>query len=116
MKRQMTHAIVFLFLFIVSYQFLDNPYSSTYFETLKKDAFETSTISDSLYLEIKEKAHLYEEKPIDAIIDPIWKAVPGYNGIKVDVNKSYENMKKSKAFDEKKLIYSEQKPKVSLKD
>lgn len=116
MKRQMIHAIVFLFLFVVSYQFLDNPYSSTYFETLKNDAIETSTTGDSLYSEIKRKAPLYEEEPIDAVIDPIWKAIPGYNGVKVDLKKSYEKMKKDKAFNEKKLIYTEQKPKISLKD
>lgn len=116
MKRQLMHAFVFLFLFAVSYQFLDNPYSDTYLETLTNDVLETSITSDSLYLEIKEKAHLYEEKPVDAMIDPIWKAIPGYNGVKVDVRKSYENMKKEKAFDERKLIYIEQTPNVSLKD
>lgn len=116
MKRQFTQGVVFLFLFVVSYKFLDNPYSSTYFETLKHDTLQTAATTDSLYLEIKRKAHLYEEKPIDAVIDPIWKAIPGYNGVKVNVKKSYENMKKSKVFDERKLIYIEQKPNVSLTD
>lgn len=116
MKRQIGQGIIFIFLFFVSYQFLDNSYSSTYLETLTNDSVYTASPADPLYQEIKRKAHLYEEKAIDAVIDPVWKAIPGYNGIKVDIQKSYENMKKSKSFDERKLIYIEQKPNVSLND
>ena len=53
-----------------------------------------SETNDSLYNEIAMKADEYNVPAIDAKIDPIWKAIPGYNGIEVDVEASYKKMKK----------------------
>ena len=51
----------------------------------------------------------------DAKIDPIWKAIPGYNGIEVDIGASYEKMKKDGKFNEKKLIFKQVKPLYSFR-
>lgn len=114
MKRQIGQVIIFAFLFILSYQFLDNPYTSTYLEALKNENTRTVSTNDPLYAEIKQKAHLYEDEAVDAVIDPVWKAIPGYNGLEVDIEKSYENMKKDKTFKENKLVLKEKEPQVTL--
>ncbi len=114
MKRQIGQGIIFLFLFIVSYQFFENPYTSQYIDSWKEQATFQASSTDSLYKEIEKKSHAYEEQAVDATIDRVWKAVPGYNGLKVDKQKSYTNMKQAGIFDEKKLILKETKPKVTL--
>ncbi|PWA13551.1 hypothetical protein DCC39_01265 [Pueribacillus theae] len=116
MKKQIGQVIIFAFLFIISYQFLENPYSANYMEEWKTEAAFTTGSENSLLKSIKEKAESYEEKPIDAVIDRVWKAIPGYNGIKVDIQQSYKNMKKEGRFNEKKLVFKEVTPKVSLDD
>ncbi len=56
---------------------------------------------DHLYEEIQKHAKQYEIAPQNAMIDKIWKATPGYNGRQVDMEASYNNMKKLKQFDQK---------------
>ncbi|MFA8438686.1 polysaccharide deacetylase family protein [Pueribacillus sp. YX66] len=114
MKRQIGQVIIFAFLFMLSYQFLDNSYSTTYLDALKSEQTLTVSTREPLYEEIKQKAHQYEDEAVDAVIDPVWKAIPGYNGIEVDIEKSYENMKKDKTFNESKLVLKEKKPNVTL--
>ncbi len=71
---------------------------------------------DKLYVEIQTKAKQYEVPPRNAVIDRVWKAIPGYNGLKVNVKASYENMKKDGVFDERKLVYQQIPPKIHLDD
>jgi probable sporulation protein (polysaccharide deacetylase family) len=100
----------------ISWLLVQNPYTSHYLIVLKEKAAYTSSQRDSLYLEIVNKAKEYEAPPGDAKIDPIWKAVPGYNGVKVDIGASYQIMKKAGKFDEKKLIYKQVSPRTHLSD
>ena len=58
---------------------------------------------DNLYEEIQKHAKQYEIAPQNAMIDKIWKATPGYNGRQVDMEASYNNMKKLKEFDQNTL-------------
>lgn len=64
----------------------------------------TAKLSDDLLNEIKSKKDGYKENAIDPIIkdDTI---IPGINGIQVDVNKSYQEMRKIGYFDDKLLVY-----------
>ncbi len=71
---------------------------------------------EELYNHIEAYANQYEIRPIDAKIDPIWKAIPGYNGIGINITESYVEMKKTGVFDEKKLVYREIGPKIHLED
>ncbi|WEG11574.1 polysaccharide deacetylase family protein [Pullulanibacillus sp. KACC 23026] len=65
---------------------------------------------------IKTYAGTHNVKPIDAKLDPVWKAVPGYNGREVNIMASYHNMEDTKTFDPSKVVYQEVPPKVHLKD
>ena len=71
---------------------------------------------DHLYEEIQKHAKQYEIAPQNAMIDKIWKATPGYNGRQVDMEASYNNMKKLKQFDQKHLEFKEVSPSVHLED
>lgn len=71
---------------------------------------------DSLYQDIQSFNEQHEIKPIDAKIDRVWKAIPGYNGLSVNVKASYKRMEKSGVFDSKKVVYKEIPPNVHLED
>ena len=72
--------------------------------------------NEALYQKIESVSEQYVIKPIDAKVDSVWKAIPGYNGLRVDVKKSYEKMKKDGGFDETKLVFEEVPPAVHLED
>jgi probable sporulation protein (polysaccharide deacetylase family) len=93
-----------------------NPLVDNYFTLLKDSALPAAKESDPLYQSIIKNAPTYEIPPKDATIDRVWKAIPGYNGQKVDIAASYKNMKNKGVFNEKKLVFTETKPKVHLQD
>lgn len=67
-----------------------------------------------------EKIHTYTKlnsmPPIDAKIDPIWKLIPGYNGVDINIEESYLNMWPDEQFDEKRMVYEEISPQVHFSD
>ncbi|GAE43712.1 polysaccharide deacetylase [Mesobacillus boroniphilus JCM 21738] len=71
---------------------------------------------NSLMSEIEMKAKEYEVEPSDARKDPVWKVIPGYNGLKVDVKKSYSKMEKEGKFDPEKLVFEQVPPEIHLSD
>jgi probable sporulation protein (polysaccharide deacetylase family) len=95
---------------------VNNPFVNQYVAALKITAYQTAKQSDPLYQTILDKASTYEKPASNAVIDRVWKAIPGYNGQKVDIRASYKNMQKSGQFDEKKLIFTQIKPKTHLED
>lgn len=72
--------------------------------------------TDSLYKEIQNYAVENKIEPIDATIDKVWKAIPGYNGLEVDIEASYKKMKSGGKFKLNKLVHKEIKPAVHLDD
>lgn len=94
----------------------NNRFTNEFITGIKEHSIEAVKKRDSLYLEIEQKAETYEIPPSDAKIDPVWKAVPGYNGLSVDIEASYERMKKDGEFDEQKLVFRQVKPKTHLSD
>ncbi|WP_238996518.1 polysaccharide deacetylase family protein [Paenibacillus pinistramenti] len=78
----------------------------------------------ALRSQIQIQAEKLNEKPVDAVIDRVWKAIPGYNGREIDVEatftKTLEKRKQaapgspeaSKIF----YVYREIKPSVALED
>lgn len=78
--------------------------------------FNVAYAKNRLYEEICEKAKEYAVAPQDAVIDRVWKAVPGYNGKVVNVEASYDKMKKEGVFNESLLVYKEVSPKIHLED
>jgi peptidoglycan-N-acetylglucosamine deacetylase len=90
---------------------------STYVHLIKNHySLPAAKQTDSLYQKISKEASKYEIKPQDATIDRVWKKIPGYNGLKVDISASYKKMKKAGKFDEKKLVFKQIQPSVHLKD
>nr|WP_139367576.1 polysaccharide deacetylase family protein [Bacillus alkalicellulosilyticus] len=108
--------IVFFFIILISYSTVQNPFSVNYIDGLKEEAVTASKVSDPLFEEIKKESKKYEEKPIDAVVDKVWKAIPGYNGIEVDLEKSYEKMKQQGYFEKQKLVFKEVEPEIHLDD
>ncbi|WP_431307267.1 polysaccharide deacetylase family protein [Ferdinandcohnia quinoae] len=71
---------------------------------------------NTLYRKIQMYSDQHKIEPIDAKVDRVWKAIPGYNGLSVDINASYKKMKKSGEFDKNKIVFKEVSPKVHLED
>ena len=114
-RMLMQLAIFFLFV-IISYAAVENPFTSSYIENIDKEALMVSKLQEPLYEEIKTRAVEFEEPPIDAVVDRVWKAIPGYNGLAVDVDASYEKMKQDGFFDRSKLVMKQISPAVHLED
>jgi peptidoglycan-N-acetylglucosamine deacetylase len=101
---------------ISAWTMVNNPFSHTYVAGLKTGSMAVSGQEDSLMAEIEMKAKDYEVEPSDARKDPVWKVVPGYNGLKVDVKKSYARMKKAGKFNPDKLVFVQVPPEIHLSD
>ena len=71
---------------------------------------------DGLLLKIREEAAKRRIEPVNATVDRVWKAIPGYNGREVDIERTYQKAKLLPAGAEIEYIYREIKPQVSLDD
>lgn len=112
MKKIVSLGIVFLFAFIM----INNQFTNEFITEIKGNPIDVAKKQDSLFLEIEQKATTFVRPPSDAKIDRVWKAMPGYNGQTVDIDASYERMKKNGKFDEHKLVFEQVKPNVHLSD
>lgn len=72
-------------------------------------------VDENLYDQIRAYSELHRLEPIDAVNDRVWKSIPGYNGLEVDVKASYEAMQAS-GFDTNKVVFRQIAPKIHLKD
>ncbi|MNO11952.1 Peptidoglycan-N-acetylglucosamine deacetylase [compost metagenome] len=84
-----------------------------------KDAF--SWLADSkgeekLLSTIQEEAAKRRIEPVDAVVDRVWKAIPGYNGLEVDVEGTYQKARLKPEGTAIEYVYREIKPKVNLDD
>lgn len=105
-----------LVIVISGFLIVANPLTDQYMSLALNESISVSKVDDPLLIEIKEQAKTFEVPAEDAVIDRVWKAIPGLNGLKVDVNASYKKMKKDGSFDKEKLVFSEVKPKIHLED
>ncbi|WLR52385.1 polysaccharide deacetylase family protein [Bacillus tianshenii] len=115
MRKHVIQLVGFAVLLMVTFGVFKNPYIDQFALELmeSRPAFKAD---DALYHKITEEAPKYEEAPVDARIDRVWKALPGYNGLVVDMKKSYEAMRKTGKYDEKLLQFKEVPPAVKLKN
>jgi peptidoglycan-N-acetylglucosamine deacetylase len=112
----MKKAVILLVICLAAWFSVNNPIVENYIASLTESALPVVKQTDPLYQKIVKNSHTYEIPPSDAKIDPVWKAIPGYNGIKVDIAASYKRMKKKGEFDEQKLVFVQTKPKVHLEN
>lgn len=116
MNRLALQIVGFAIILILTIGVIQNPFTTDYVGALKQTAITVTKQKDPLYMEIEKKKQEYEIAPQDARIDRVWKAMPGLNGLQVNVAESYQKMKKDGKFNPEKLVYDEVKPKVTLKD
>jgi probable sporulation protein (polysaccharide deacetylase family) len=112
----MKKVMIIVLFFSAAWFFINHSFVNSYVISLKDGTVPTARQENPLYQEIMKNAPKYEVKAENARIDKVWKAIPGYNGIKVDVRASYANMKKEGKFDEKKLVFKQIKPTTHLQN
>lgn len=69
--------------------------------------------NDEVMVHLKSVADSYYIKPIEAIINED-EFIPGINGRKVDINKSYDKMKQIGSFTESLLVFEDVKPENTI--
>lgn len=69
--------------------------------------------NDPLMIEIKNKQNIYNIEPINAIITKN-TMIPGINGKKVNLNKTYKKMKKINTFNDSLIVFDTIKPNKSI--
>ncbi|WP_339145849.1 MULTISPECIES: polysaccharide deacetylase family protein [unclassified Sutcliffiella] len=116
MKRSTFQLLAFVIIAFFTYKTVYHPFPGDITDALSSDLSEVTKNRDSLFTEIEQKASDFEIAPQDAKIDKVWKAQPGLNGLEVDVEASYKNMKKNGVFDEKKLVMKQIPPNTHLQD
>lgn len=114
--RSVVHFCVFVILVAAAFGNDYNPFRINDAETFSYAVNDASMTKDALYQEIRKKKSNYEKPPQNAVIDKVWKKIPGLNGVNVNVEKSYEQMKKGDAFDKTLLVYEQVPPKISLNE
>ncbi|WP_424765744.1 polysaccharide deacetylase family protein [Paenibacillus sp. sgz302251] len=65
---------------------------------------------------VQAEAEKRKVAPVDARIDRVWKAIPGYNGLEVDIEKTLEATLLKSGASEIQYIFKEVEPKISLND
>ncbi|WP_269409223.1 polysaccharide deacetylase family protein [Lentibacillus daqui] len=115
-RKQLIHVIVFVIIVAISFQNSYNPFETNDVTTFSNEVQQVSKKEDALYREIQTKSAQFAKDPQNAVIDRVWKKTPGRNGLKVNVDKSYEQMKKKGTFDKTLLVYDEIAPEVTLAD
>lgn len=88
----------------------------SYIDSVKMIHIPTAEMNDKLYEELVELAKKIDQEPIDARVDRIWKAIPSHNGIKVNLEKSYQVAKQLGKVRLDMLMYDEIEAKVALED
>ena len=69
---------------------------------------------DEIMIEIKNKENIIKN-PLSPFIQNN-KIIPGINGKKININKSYDNMKKIGYYDDSLLIYDDIEPSISIEN
>lgn len=116
MNRKKTIQIILVIaLTFAIYRIADTEPVSQYVSSVKNDV-EPTHEQEQLKEKIAKLADKHRENPENARIDTIWKAIPGYNGLEVDIEKTYEKVKEKGTVTEENLQFRQIPPAVSLED
>ncbi len=117
MDKKMSQFLALCTICVISWVVVQSPFMNQYVKSIPNGmvAYVTNT-NDELYQQIEQAAERYNQEPVDAAIDRVWKKTPGYNGTRIDIEKSYQKMKPKGKFQENQLVFREISPKVHLKD
>ena len=116
--KYLSHLLLFSSLLVLILGLSINPYKAMSNGSNVKGNITTSSEinKDDLYRKIQMYSDQHEIEPIDAKVDRVWKAIPGYNGLSVNIKASYKKMKANGEFDKNKIVYEEIPPNVHLED
>lgn len=81
----------------------------------KQDKAIISEADSMLLEEIKAAASSLTVMPVDARVDSVWKAIPGYNGLEVDIDKTFHYAKQLKGRGIP-FVFKEIEPRIGLDD
>ncbi|KHF30978.1 hypothetical protein LR68_00468 [Anoxybacillus sp. BCO1] len=110
----MRRALFLIIIICMAAIIVQNPWTTTYIHELRH--MTAAKQSDPLYIQIMERAKQYNIPAQNAKVDRVWKAIPGYNGLEVDVEASYKQMKQNGTFSEQQLVYKQVSPTIHLHD
>ena len=114
MKKTFLLSVLYIGFVILSLEFITKP--SPVNELQRPTMVATHNENPNLLDKIQAYASQNDVEPIDAKFDRVWKAIPGYNGLTIDVEESYLAMWTSNEFNADKLVYNEVPPNIHLKD
>lgn len=77
---------------------------------------QTASVDLNLLAEIEAEAAKTRVEPVDAKVDSVWKAMPGYNGQMVNVEETYKRALKRKSGEPISYVYQQIPAKVTLDD
>jgi peptidoglycan-N-acetylglucosamine deacetylase len=98
-RKYITYLLFISIMLVMTLGIFTNPYQVVSQRPKKDITAFLEFNNDSLYKEIQSFDKQNKIEPIDAKVDRVWKAIPGYNGLDVDFEASYEKMKLSGEFD-----------------
>lgn len=81
--------IVYIAAFTIILMLINSKPVDEYIAAIKLVEQPATADQDPLRVELEELARQINQPPIDAKIDRVWKAIPSYNGISLNVEKSY---------------------------
>ncbi|WP_338556016.1 polysaccharide deacetylase family protein [Paenibacillus sp. KS-LC4] len=98
--------------------------TADYISAIKRESGITTQTDESILDDNKAKlraavtaeAASRSIKPVDARIDRVWKAIPGYNGLEVDVESTVEKTIASGSISPILYVYRETAPRIKLTD
>lgn len=76
----------------------------------------TESPKEKLHMDIQAKAAELNAPPVNAVVDRIWKAIPGYNGQEVDIEATYQKSLLNSSNKGISYVYKQITPDVSLDD
>lgn len=121
-KGRWVKLIFFSALFCVVLLLINLPPIDTYIASLKESDLQViarpspDAESDDLTEQIQALARKFNQDPVDAKIDRVWKAIPGYNGIRINEEKSIRIAKAIGKVVPEHLVIEEVEPEVTLDD
>ena len=112
---------------VITYLVLEWTPASLYIESVKRQASPVGQITEQkgwlttdrreeLLQRIHQAAEHVREEAVNARVDPVWKAIPGYNGLEVDVEKTLAANRGRPQTEPLKLVLREVEPKIQLED
>jgi probable sporulation protein (polysaccharide deacetylase family) len=115
--------------FICTYILLEFTPAGQYIESVKqRDRLQAAPVGQTwmhhggqeregeLMDRIRQAAERIKEAPVDARVDPVWKAIPGYNGLEVDMDRTLALNRSKPRSEPLKLVMREVEPDVQLED